>query len=294
MWLRLRGSRSFSTLSIDTPGRDAREDLFETFLEISGPEGLRTPLNGGSNRKSNPKRFYRTPPWPRKRIYRTHWKGLRNHGQGPTQEPRRDILMSRDKNCRETILNYLCLSILGAHLRGRSGRTATQRSKKGSEMVLGRVWGRVLRRVRRRVLRRVLRMGFTVQKGSEKGWFSEGVLERGFPEVPRSPLGEYAPLGVRLQLSRNYPQPGGISRREKGLGETQFGRHFKRHFWRGQLPQTSFEAKNVKRNDEMSTECEHDQNQEHQKWNWPDQSMGLDLDLWSLHAFEHETHDNDN
>ena len=59
---------------------------------------------------------------------------------------------------------------MGARLRG---RTATQRSKKGSEKVLGRVLGK------------------GSQKGSEKGacygfyskkGFSEGVLSRGFPE----------------------------------------------------------------------------------------------------------------
>ena len=81
------------------------------------------------------------------------------------------------------------------------GRAATQRSKKGSEKVLGRVlgkgsgegfWGRVLRRVlrrggcygfnsKKRVLRRVLR------RGSEKG-VSRRYLERR-PE-------EYARLGV--------------------------------------------------------------------------------------------------
>ena len=39
-------------------------------------------------------------------------------------------------------------------------------------------------------------MGFTVGKGSQKG-FSEGVLRRAFPEGALYPLGEYAPLGVR-------------------------------------------------------------------------------------------------
>ena len=79
---------------------------------------------------------------------------------------------------------------LGARLRGRTG---TQRSKKGSEKVLGRVLGKgsqtgsekrallwVLQL--KRVLRRVLREGF------EKG-VSRRCVER--------PLGEYAPLGVR-------------------------------------------------------------------------------------------------
>ena len=79
---------------------------------------------------------------------------------------------------------------LGARLRG---RTATHRSKKGSEKVLGRVLGKGSQKgsengacygfySRKRVLRRVLR------RGSEKG-ISRRCLER--------PLGEYAPLGVR-------------------------------------------------------------------------------------------------
>ena len=46
------------------------------------------------------------------------------------------------------------------------GRTATQRSKKGSEKVLGRV---LEKGVLRRVLSSALSMGFTVEKGSEKG-----------------------------------------------------------------------------------------------------------------------------
>ena len=75
----------------------------------------------------------------------------------------------------------------GARLRG---RTATQRSKKGSETGQGSgegFWGRVLRRgsamgfTVKRVLRGVLR------RGSEKG-LSRRCLER--------PLVEYAPLGV--------------------------------------------------------------------------------------------------
>ena len=56
---------------------------------------------------------------------------------------------------------------------------ATQRSKKGSEKVLGRVLGRALRRGPA--------MGFTVKKGSEKA-VSRRCLER--------PLGDYDPLGV--------------------------------------------------------------------------------------------------
>ena len=80
-------------------------------------------------------------------------------------------------------------SNLGARLRG---RTATQRSKKGSGKVLGRVLGK-------RVLRRGPAVGFTVKKKkrvltrilrrcSEKA-ISRRCLER--------PLEEYAPLGVR-------------------------------------------------------------------------------------------------
>ena len=85
--------------------------------------------------------------------------------------------------------------ILGGIARLR-GRTATQRSKKGSEKALGRVVGRVLRRV----LRRGPAMGFTVKRvlrrvlRSEKG-VSRRCLER--------PLGEYAPLGVS---SKHYLQ----------------------------------------------------------------------------------------
>ena len=77
---------------------------------------------------------------------------------------------------------------LGARLRG---HTATQRSKKGSEKVLGRVLGKVLKSAlrrgacygfysKKRVLRRVLR------RGSEKG-ISRRCLER--------LLGEYDPWG---------------------------------------------------------------------------------------------------
>ena len=73
------------------------------------------------------------------------------------------------------------------------GRTATQRSKKGSEKVLGRVLGKGSQKgsekgaccgfySKKRVLRRVLR------RGSEKA-ASRRCLERS--------LGEYAPLGVR-------------------------------------------------------------------------------------------------
>ena len=49
----------------------------------------------------------------------------------------------------------------------------------------------------------------------------------------------------------------------------------------------------VKRNDEVLTECEHDQDQKSPETRWPDLIMDLDSDLWNLHAFEHETHDND-
>ena len=88
---------------------------------------------------------------------------------------------------------------MGARLRG---RTATQRSKKGSERVLGKgsgegFWGRVLRRV----LKRGLAVGFAVKRvlrrvlrrGSEKG-----VSRR----CPERPLEEYAPLGVRPTQGR--------------------------------------------------------------------------------------------
>ena len=79
---------------------------------------------------------------------------------------------------------------LGARLRR---RTATQRSKKGSEKVLEWVLGKGSQKgsekgvcygfySKKRVLRRVLR------RGSEKG-----VSRR----CPERPLGEYAPLGVR-------------------------------------------------------------------------------------------------
>ena len=80
--------------------------------------------------------------------------------------------------------------LLGARLRG---RTATQRSKKGSEK--GSEEG-----VLRRVLRRGLSMGFTVKKGSEKG-SQKGFSEGSFQKVPRTPLEEYAPLGVRPILT---------------------------------------------------------------------------------------------
>ena len=50
-------------------------------------------------------------------------------------------------------------------------------------------------------------MGFTVKKGSEKG-FSEGVLRRGVSRrCLERPLVEYAPLGV-------HPSHGGISRNQ--------------------------------------------------------------------------------
>ena len=53
---------------------------------------------------------------------------------------------------------------MGARLRGCTG---TQRSKKGSEKVMGGFWERVLRRVLRR--ESAIAMGFAVKKGSEKG-----------------------------------------------------------------------------------------------------------------------------
>ena len=75
--------------------------------------------------------------------------------------------------------------ILGARLRG---RTATQRSKKGSENVLGRVLGNG---VLRRVLRRGPAMRFYSKKGSEKG--SQRVSEKAVSRrCPERPLGECA------------------------------------------------------------------------------------------------------
>ena len=78
------------------------------------------------------------------------------------------------------------------------GRTATQRSEKGSEKVLERVLGKGFwgRGSGEGVLRRGSAMGFTVKKGSEKG-SQKGFWEGNF-QVPRTrPLVEYAPLGVR-------------------------------------------------------------------------------------------------
>ena len=75
---------------------------------------------------------------------------------------------------------------MGARLRG---RTATQRSKKGSGKFLERVLGRVLKRV----LRRGPAVGFAVKKGSQKGFLEGGVSRR----CLERPLEEYAPLGVR-------------------------------------------------------------------------------------------------
>ena len=46
--------------------------------------------------------------------------------------------------------------------------------------------------------------------------------------------------------------------------------------------------------DEMPNKNEHDQNHKSPETRWPDLIIDLDLDPWSLHAFEHETHDNDN
>ena len=63
---------------------------------------------------------------------------------------------------------------LGARLRG---RTATQRSKKGSEKVLGRVLGKGSQKgSEKRAC-----CGFYSKKGFWEG-FAEGVLKRGFPE----------------------------------------------------------------------------------------------------------------
>ena len=75
---------------------------------------------------------------------------------------------------------------MGACLRG---RIATQRCKKGSEKVLGRVLGRVLGKGSQKGSEKGACYVFTAKKGSEKG-SSRRCLER--------PLGEYAPLGVRL------------------------------------------------------------------------------------------------
>ena len=74
-------------------------------------------------------------------------------------------------------------SKLGARLRG---RTATQRSKKGSEKVLG----RLLEKGSQKGSEKGACYGFTAKKGSEKG-FSEGVLRRGFSRrCPERPLVE--------------------------------------------------------------------------------------------------------
>ena len=67
---------------------------------------------------------------------------------------------------------------LGTRLRS---RLATQRSKKGSEKVLG------------RVLRRGPAVGFYIKKGSEKG-SQKGIWERGFQKVPRTPPRRVRPL----------------------------------------------------------------------------------------------------
>ena len=69
------------------------------------------------------------------------------------------------------------------------GRTATQRSKKGSEKVLGRVL--------RRVLRRGPAMGFTLKKGSEGRVLREDSEKGVSRRCLERPLGEYDPLGVR-------------------------------------------------------------------------------------------------
>ena len=73
------------------------------------------------------------------------------------------------------------------------GSTATPRSEKGSgEGFSEGFWGRVLRRV----LRRGPATGFAVKKGSEKG-SPKGFWEGGSEKLPRTPLGEDNPLGVR-------------------------------------------------------------------------------------------------
>ena len=76
-------------------------------------------------------------------------------------------------------------NFLGARLRG---RTATQRSKKGSEKILGRVLGKGSQKGSEKGACYGLYSKEGSEKGSEKG-VSSGCLE--------CPLGEYAPLGVR-------------------------------------------------------------------------------------------------
>ena len=76
---------------------------------------------------------------------------------------------------------------LGARLRG---RTATQRSKKGSVKVLRGVSGS---RVLRRVLRTGFAVGFAVKEGSEKG-SQKGFREGVFQKVLRTPLCRVRPF----------------------------------------------------------------------------------------------------
>ena len=96
---------------------------------------------------------------------------------------------------------------MGARLRR---PTATQRSKKGSEKLLGRILGKGSQKCSEKVLGRVLGKGS--QKCSEKGAFFYGfytkkgfwgrVLRRGSEKgvsrrCPERSVEEYAPLGVR-------------------------------------------------------------------------------------------------
>ena len=83
--------------------------------------------------------------------------------------------------------------IFGARLRG---RTATQRSKKGSGKGSG-------EGVLRRVPRRGPAMGFTVKTGSEKGFSEEGSEKAISRRCLERPLEQHAPLGVRPKNSIN-------------------------------------------------------------------------------------------
>ena len=102
---------------------------------------------------------------------------------------------------------------------------ATQRSKKGSEKVLGRFWEGFWGRVLRRVLKRGPALGFTVKKCSEKGsqkGFAEKAVSR---RVPRTRPGEYDPLGVHPKQSSDRSPQSPTMKTEKfrtlRLGNTQ-------------------------------------------------------------------------
>ena len=73
-----------------------------------------------------------------------------------------------------SVCEFSDMLLLGARLRG---RTATQRSRKGSEKVLGRVLGKGSQKGSEKGVC----YGFYSKKGFWEG-FSEGVLRRGFPE----------------------------------------------------------------------------------------------------------------